>query len=193
MLRRDGYRGYINLNTIVNERGVWPLEFTCRFGYPGFAICDALHEEGWDSIFSKMVTRRAARIETAPGYAVGVVLTVPPFPYEEGYARLSKGLPIHFRADATAEELARLHLADVEWKDGTLLTSGMIGYLMVATGTGATVERAQAEAYALASKVVVPNLRYRTDIGDKFLRRDRALLTRLSYLAEPAPDAAPGR
>jgi phosphoribosylamine--glycine ligase len=67
---------------------------------------------------------------------------------------------------------------------GQLITSGSTGYLMVATGVGATVRDAQTEAYALARRVIVPNLRYRTDIGDGFLVSGQATLRELGYLGE---------
>ncbi|HUR42322.1 MAG TPA: phosphoribosylamine--glycine ligase [Verrucomicrobiae bacterium] len=181
-LRAARYCGYINLNTIVNADGIWPLEFTCRFGYPGFAICDALHLDGWDSILGAMAHGRSELIRTHPGYAVGVVLTVPPFPHEYGYAELSRAAPVFLREGLSDAEREMLHFGEVGLKDGQLVCAGTQGYLMVATGRGADVRIAQAAAYRLAAQVVAPNLRYRNDIAERFLREDYATLQLLGYM-----------
>ena len=85
------------------------------------------------------------------------MLTVPPFPYTHGYDELSKGAPILFRSDMNDEDMQGLHLAEVAMVDAQLVTSGMLGYVGVATGIGSTVEAASANAYRLARKVIVPN------------------------------------
>ena len=64
-----------------------------------------------------------------------------------------------------------------------LVTSGASGYVGVATGVGATVQRANDEALRIARGVVVPNLRYRTDIGERVTREDQACLRRWGWLA----------
>jgi phosphoribosylamine--glycine ligase len=183
-LAAGGYVGYVNLNTIVDRAGVWPLELTCRFGYPGFAILSALHREGWGDVLRRIVRRdHATPIATHDGYAVGVILTVPPFPYADGYAELSKGVPISFASDHSDEDRRHLHPSEVAATDGgQLVAAGMIGYLMVVTGRGPSAEAARTDAYRRVAKVAVPNLRYRTDIAARFLAEDRATLIQLGWL-----------
>lgn len=126
LLRASGHVGYVNLNMIVNDEGPWPLEFTCRFGYPGFAILGALHTEAWDVLLGGLCDGRT-KLVTRPGVAVGIVLTVPPFPYTDGYERLSKGMPICFRHDLEPADREHLHYGEVGLDGGQLVTAGQIG------------------------------------------------------------------
>ena len=182
VLRESGYCGYINLNTIVNEKGIWPLELTSRFGYPGFAILDSLHVDDWGTILSGLCRRTIDSIRTKDGFSVGVVLTVPPFPYSDGYDELGRGTPICFRDTLTEDDRAFLHPGEVTMRDGELRTAGMIGYALVVTGIGATIEKARADAYHRVDKVVIPNGRYRQDIGVKLMEKDWARLNEMGWI-----------
>lgn len=176
--------GYININTIVNDDGIWPLEFTCRFGYPGFAICEALHAESWATILQRMTSGTASTFNTHAGFAVGVVLTVPPFPYEYGYAQLSKGAPIFIAASATALDHSHMHFGEVGRVSDQLVTAGSLGYVMVVTAAAHDIPTAQRDAYARVAKVVIPNMRYRIDIGTRLVREDLQRLRMLGLLGD---------
>ena len=174
LLRANGYCGYINLNTIVNAQGIWPLEFTCRFGYPGYAILEPLQRTPWAELFRAMLSRSTLRFETKPGFAVGIVVTTPPFPYYRDMVPEPVGLPILFDGDLSPHERAHLHYGEVGLKNGVLVTSGMSGYTLVATGVGENIVEARDAANALAEKVLVTNGRYRRDIGTRLIESDFA-------------------
>ncbi len=190
-LREHGYCGYINLNTIVNERGIWPLEFCCRFTYPGFALLDALQETSWADIFRRMLKGGGAAEPFAvrPGFCVAIVLTTPPFPYTVKQVPEPVGLPVLFDGALTAEDRANLHYGEVGLDGGELVTSGLYGWTMVVTGVAPTIEGANDKACALAQRVFVPNLRYRRDIGDRLRRGEYARLEALGVLDGPVTRA----
>jgi phosphoribosylamine--glycine ligase len=58
LFREAGHVGWINLNMIINAHGVWPIEFTCRFGYPGFAVLQPLQAIGWGELFKLIISRK---------------------------------------------------------------------------------------------------------------------------------------
>ena len=180
--------GCINVNLIINQQGIWPLEFTSRFGYLGFAIFQALHTEPWHTVLRRMVKKDSLALPTRDRFAVGVVLTVPPFPYSQGYDELSKGVSVCFRPGLTDGDRAALHFAEVERIGGQLVTSGATGYVGVATGSGRTIDDAIADAHRIANYVVLPNLRYRMDIGHRVNAHDWQALRAMGWLGDDAPD-----
>ena len=182
MLKESGYCGYINLNMIANAKGIWPLEFTSRFGYPGYCICAALQQDSWESLFKRMLNKSSLFIDTDSGFAAGVVLNVPPFPYSYGYELLSKGLPILFQSSIIDSDKQYLHFNEVANHDGCLVTSGVTGNVATAVGASDTIKAARQKAYDLARKVILPNIRYRQDIGANLVDGDFKQLIDWGYI-----------
>ncbi|MBK1659026.1 phosphoribosylamine--glycine ligase [Paracraurococcus ruber] len=185
-LRAAGHVGYVNLNLIVDaESGTpWPLEFTCRIGNPGFAVLAALQPAGWGDLLRRIAEGGAGSFPAHPGWSVAIVLTAPPFPATQPGASPDQDIPVFFGTPPwrTAEE-ANHHLVDAR-RDaaGQLLGHRRSGHLMIVTGIGGTVPAAQAAARARARNVVAPELRWRADIGDRFLGGEDALLRRHGWL-----------
>lgn len=168
MLRDAHHVGWVNLNTIINDEGVWPLEFTCRFGYPGFAVLEPLQALGWGELLMSLISRTSSSFPIAPGFSVCVVLSTPPFPYSRKLLDAPVGLPI-IVDDLSSEHL---HWGEVGKSGDGMVTSGLYGWTAVVTGTGATIGEAQAAAYECARHIHTPDLRYRLDIGDKLAAGD---------------------
>jgi phosphoribosylamine--glycine ligase len=182
LLRDSGYCGYINLNTIVNEEGIWPLEFTCRFGYPGYSILEPLQQTPWGELFQSMVTRRTPSLQTRKGFSVGIVMTTPPFPYARPSVDVPVGLPVLFDPTLTECDRGHLHYGEVGMKSGHLVTTGAYGWTMVVTGVGSSVKSARDNANGLVERIVIPDSRYRRDIGDRLIDGEYQRVDQLGLL-----------
>ena len=95
------------------------------------------------------------------------------------------GLPILFEGPLSQSDFYNLHFGEMGLEGDQLVTAGYHGWTMVVTGTGPLVSDAQAEAYRLAARVAVPNVRYRNDIGTKLINGDLASVEHLGLLDDP--------
>ena len=178
LFRAAGHVGWVNLNTIINEDGVWPLEFTCRFGYPGFAVLEPLQELAWSALFDRLLDRGSENFPAHEGFSTCIVLTTPPMPLSRKEVDAPVGLPLVVGdVDPT-----HLHLGEVGAGDAGLITAGLYGWTAVVTGIGKTVAESAAAAYANAAKVYTPNVRYRLDIGEALINGDLERLSKWGWL-----------
>ena len=177
-----GHVGYVNLNMIVNEQGLWPLEFTCRFGNPGYAILAPLQVDGWGHLFQMMLTGGAAGFATRAEWCTGIVLTIPPFPRELPGVEREGDPPVFFHA--LPDEPGHFHYSDMRMAGGQLFAGRRTGYAMVVTGLGATIEASQAAALGRARTVCVPDLRYRGDIGERVRLGEADRLGALGWMGD---------
>jgi phosphoribosylamine--glycine ligase len=129
-----------------------------------------------------MLTRSTISFDTESGFAVGIVVTTPPFPYSRDMVLVPVGLPVLFDGDLSPDELRHVHYGEVALQNGMLVTSGASGYTLVVTGMGQTIEAARDAANVLANKVIVANARYRRDIGARLIAGEFAKVEALGLL-----------
>ena len=165
-LQEEHYVGYIDLNCIVNGQGIYPLEFTARFGYPTIQIQQAGMVTPIDEFFYGLATGQAVTLKTRAGFQLGVRLIVPPYPFDDPttFQANSKDRVIIFKKP----NYEGIHLEDVKLVNGEWVVAGSTGVVLVAVGLGQTVRQAQNQAYARIKNVMIPNMYYRTDIGDRW-------------------------
>jgi len=171
-----GYRGYFDINFIATEDRLRPLEFTSRFGYPTINLQIEALTNPWGDLLLGLAKGQDVTLRPKPGFQVAVVVAVPPFPFkdEDAFKKYSKDAVVLFKSDQNG-----VHPNDVKLVNGDL--TGTAGYAVVVTGSGDTVDHARNQAYERIRNLVIPNMFYRTDIGDRW-RRDADLLYSWGYL-----------
>ena len=178
-LAREGYVGYFDINCVVNETGVWPLEATTRFGYPTIEIQSDMLTVPLATFFTELAQGTVSRMPVRTEIGIGVRLVMPPYPFndEAMFRASSRGARITNRTDSTAH----VHIEDVRTEHGTWYVTGSVGVALIVTGTGATIADARRAAYDRINHIAIPNMYYREDIGARW-DTDLRQLTAWGYL-----------
>jgi len=173
-IAKSGYVGYIDINCIANSKGIYPLEFTSRFGYPTISIqMEGITSEMGEFLY-RLAKKETFELKTKKGFQIGVVVAIPPFPFDDKKESfIYKDLSILFKKP----NLEGVHLGDVKMENNVWGIAGESGYALVVTGSGTTVEEARKQAYIRLKNIMLQNMYYRTDIGFKWLTDSDKLQT----------------
>jgi len=179
-LMSENYVGYIDINCIVNGYGIYPLEWTARFGYPTLSI----QQEGIltpiGEFFYQLASGSNPKLKVKSGFQVGVQIVVPPFPFKdkETFEVKSKDSIIHVKNGING-----VHIGDVKQVNGEWLVSGTLGTILVVCGAALTMKQAQNIVYKRISNINIPHMYYRDDIGNRWYE-DSDKLNAWGYLRE---------
>ena len=180
-LAEENYVGYIDLNCIVNGNGIYPLEFTSRFGYPTIQIQEEAMNTPISQFLYELAAGTATKLRVKSGFQVGVRIVVSPFPFDDvgTFQAVSKDAVIVFKK-STPEEV---HIEDVKQVNGQWLVAGTSGVVLVVVGLGPTMRQAQQQAYNRIKNILIPDMYYRMDVGDRWAEDHDKLLS-WGYLRE---------
>ncbi|HEX9817877.1 MAG TPA: phosphoribosylamine--glycine ligase [Patescibacteria group bacterium] len=180
-LQQENYVGYIDINCIINGQGIYPLEFTSRFGYPTIHIQSESMITPMNEFLLKLANGEDFELKTKPGFHLGTRIVVPPFPYNDKktYDTFSKDNAIIFKKP----NLEGIHLKDVKLKKGEWTIAGESGVILVVAASGKTMKQAQAQMRHRIKNIMIPNMYYRIDIGDRWYE-DSDKLHSWGYLRE---------
>ena len=126
------YAGYIDINCIANSRGIYPLEFTCRFGYPTINLQIEGVLSKWGDFLAALARGETFNLRTKRGFQVCVVIAVPPFPFvdPDTFRKFSEDAAVIFKKPMTegihpcdiklVEEDWRLAGKHEDWLEGAV-------------------------------------------------------------------------
>ncbi|MFH1510682.1 MAG: hypothetical protein ABIF10_03240 [Candidatus Woesearchaeota archaeon] len=180
-LAEEQYCGYIDINCIVNNNGIYPLEWTSRFGYPTISIQQEGIVNPIGELMYDLAKGNSPKLKTRSGFQIGVRIVVPPFPFrdKETFDVHSKDAVVLFRKPS----LEGVHIEDIKKINGDWLVTGTAGVALIVCGTGSTMKQARKQVYSRISNILIPNMYYRKDIGERWFE-DSDKLHNWGYLRE---------
>ena len=164
-----GHVGAIDLNAVVNEEGVFGLEWTSRMGFDASPTQLFLFNKSIGQFYSDIARGQASEVPMNDKFAAGVRLSIPPYPLEPEkpdhvqLVRPNVGIPIRGLTEANS---GALYFYEVMEQDGILVHSSGTGLIACAMGVADNPWHAFCQPYKILDELKVPEKQYRTDLRE---------------------------
>jgi phosphoribosylamine---glycine ligase len=170
VLQQLGYRGMIDLNTIVTEDKAYGLEWTPRFGYDASATLCRMYAGNYGEMLAAIASGVQPDALWGAEYGASVRLSIPPYPTE---------IPGKHKEDVICSGLDpdRDYLYDIYSSssknsiDPTLQTVGVSGFIGAPITIGNDPTKIFDHLYHIVDDVKIPNMQYRTDCDKSALKK----------------------
>lgn len=184
-LQEIDFRGDFEINFIANENGLFPLEATPRLGSPIIYLQNELQISPWGEFLKCVADGKEYDMKWRQGFGIVVLLALPPFPYAANIPEVSmKGARVYL-ANLDAESKNHVYFEGVKFLPGnrnSYVISDCEGYALYVAAALPTIQEARDKVYGIIKDIHIPKMFYRTDIGSRFLEKDRLLLEKWGYL-----------
>jgi phosphoribosylamine-glycine ligase len=174
-LREAGFRGPIDLNTIVTEGEIYGLEWTPRFGYEGTCNLARLIPGDFATFLFDIATGQSPNVGTArANFCATIRITVPPYP-RLADPKKDAGVPV---VGIDIDNPDCWYLSDVHIKEGTeseLETIGTDGLIGAPICIGDTIKQTFSECEQAIDKLLIPDLQWRDHVAECCERRYETL------------------
>ncbi len=163
-LKKMGYRGAFDINCMVSEGKIYPLEMTNRFGWPTLPLMiETLKENDLAEFFYAIASGEDFELEISYPISLYVMVGAPPLPYisKDIFEKYTKGMPVLLMNGL--EE--GIYPGEIKLEDDQWVVAGNEGCLVICAAGGYSIEECQTKAYELSDHVIVPNKMIRDDVG----------------------------
>ena len=188
-LQKICYKGDIDVNCIVTETDAWPLELTPRLGSPSTQLQCELYDSSIADFFAAIARGEQYDLNYRDHFGVVNAIATGPFPFppeDDETDWLSREYPFQIdSAELDEKELESIHIEEISIhpdNENEMYWAGEFGYAAFVTASANTIPEAQAKVERLRNSITIPEIKYRTDIGDRVHNNDLPLLKKWGWI-----------
>ena len=170
VLQEVGFRGMIDLNTILTDTDLYGLEWTPRFGYDASATLACMYSGDYGQLLFDIAAGKIPNESFKASYGTSVRISIPPYPTEIKIPR-HDGIPIEGIDINDCEQVLSTYLYDVRKEKENLVCNGITGFICCPITVGSEPAESYARLKKVTEKIHIPDMQYRTDIEKSTMKR----------------------